>query len=74
MRANPRFTIPIFFFLGRTDYNTPSSVAAAYLDSIQAPRKEVVWFEHSSHFPFFEEPAQFRAQMMRVDSMSSKPQ
>ena len=58
--------IPVFFFLGRHDYNTPSDLAADYLERLRAPLKRVVWFERSAHFPFWEEPARFRQEMERV--------
>jgi len=38
----------------------------AVLDRLQAPHKELVWFEHSAHIPFFEEPERFTAEMRRV--------
>lgn len=64
----PRFDVPVFFLLGRFDMNTPSDLAAAYLDRLEAPRKGVEWLEGSAHFPFFEEPERFRAAMLRVDA------
>lgn len=49
------FQVPIFFFEGRyAPYGRPSLIAD-YLQAIQAPQKEIVWFENSGHFPFFEE-------------------
>jgi proline iminopeptidase len=30
-------------------------VIADYAQTINAPQKEIVWFENSSHFPFYEE-------------------
>lgn len=58
--------IPVFFFLGRHDYNTPSDLAADYLERLRAPLKRVVWFERSAHFPFWEEPDKFHQEMERV--------
>jgi pimeloyl-ACP methyl ester carboxylesterase len=63
-----RFDVPVFFFLGRYDLTTPSKLAADYLDRLDAPLKQVVWFEESAHFPFFEEPTVFHREMIRVDS------
>ena len=63
----PGFDIPVFFFLGRHDYNTPSRLAGDYLDRLAAPLKGLVWFEESSHFPFFEEPDRFHEEMVRLD-------
>lgn len=63
--------VPVFLFLGRYDYNTPSALAAQYLESLGAPLKGVVWFGRSAHFPFFEEPDRFRWELQRVDSLVS---
>ena len=58
--------VPVFFFLGRHDYNTPSQLAARYLDHLDAPLKGLVWFEASAHFPFFEEPDRFHTELLRA--------
>jgi pimeloyl-ACP methyl ester carboxylesterase len=67
--------VPVYFFLGRYDYNTPSELAAAYLQTLSAPSKKLVWFEESAHFPFLEEPAKFAAEMNHVlaDIQASSP-
>jgi pimeloyl-ACP methyl ester carboxylesterase len=62
-----RVGVPVFFFLGRHDLNAPSQLAAGYLDRLDAPLKGLVWFEHSAHFPFFEEPERFHKEMVRVN-------
>lgn len=56
---------PTFMFLGRNDWTTPSSVAAEWLDRLQAPAKAVAWFEHSAHLPFIEEPGRFFAALLQ---------
>jgi pimeloyl-ACP methyl ester carboxylesterase len=62
-----RVGVPVFFFLGRHDFNTPSRLAAEYLARLDAPLKGLVWFDHSAHFPFFEESDLFRKEMVRVE-------
>lgn len=62
------FDIPVYFFLGRHDYNTPSTLAADYLKRLHSPLKGLIWFEYSAHFPFFEEPVKFHAEMRRIDA------
>ncbi|HEX8256721.1 MAG TPA: alpha/beta hydrolase [Allosphingosinicella sp.] len=57
------FRVPIFFFLGRHDWNEPSTLAADYLRRIRAPDKGLVWFEHAAHFPFLEQPERFHGAM-----------
>ena len=47
--------VPVYFCLGRHDYEVPSPLSARYFDALKAPRKQLVWFEHSSHLPNIEE-------------------
>jgi len=53
------FRVPVFFLLGRYDWQVPSILAERYFERIDAPLKRLVWFEHSAHNPPFEEPALF---------------
>ena len=58
--------VPVFLFLGRTDYVAPSDLAAGWLDRMRAPVKRAIWFERSSHFPHYEEPDAFQAALRGV--------
>jgi hypothetical protein len=60
------FQIPVFFFAGRHDFNTPSELVAGYLEAIDAPAKGITWFEESGHSPPWEEPEGFRARLLEV--------
>ena len=44
-----RFELPAYFFAGKYDYNTPSSLAEDYLNTLSAPHKALIWFPESSH-------------------------
>lgn len=55
----PELKIPVYFFMGRYDYMTPSEVAYSYYGQLIAPVKQFVWFENSAHFPHFEEKERF---------------
>ena len=59
LRGYRSFAVPVFFLLGRHDWQMPASLAAAYFDTIEAPCKRLVWFEQSAHYPPFEEPRKF---------------
>jgi len=59
-----RLGVPVAFFLGRHDYNTPSRLASDYLDRLEAPFKRLCWFESSAHFPFFSQPEEFHRQLL----------
>ena len=56
--------IPIYLIQGRHDWNVPSSLAKEWLDSLEAPKKEIFWFEKSGHGPLEEEPDKFNQTIM----------
>ncbi len=62
----PRLDVPVHLLLGRKDHWVPPATSMAYLDALEAPAKEVVWFEHSGHEPFVDEPERFNRAMLRV--------
>lgn len=51
--------VPLYLFAGRHDVVTPTDLAQAYFHEVDAPEKELVWFERSAHCPHLEEPARF---------------
>ncbi|MBC7545844.1 MAG: alpha/beta hydrolase [Candidatus Sericytochromatia bacterium] len=57
----PAVAVPVTFCLGRHDWVTPSVLADAYLQTLQAPVKRAVWFEQSAHCAHWEEPDTFLA-------------
>ena len=60
----PRLELPVYFFEGRHDYNTPWELVQEYYDKLEAPKgKQLIWFEDSAHSPNLEEPEKF-AEMM----------
>lgn len=64
--------VPIYFCVGRYDYNTPSVLTEKYYNQIIAPEKELIWFEESAHFPHFEEPENFIELTKRIKEKSEK--
>lgn len=61
-----RVSVPVYLFEGRQDYTAPDACAVKFLDGLSARRKQIVWFEHSAHFPFLEEPQVFASALERV--------
>ena len=59
-----RLEVPVVFFLGRHDYTVPAPIAAAWMERLRAPKKQVVWFEHSAHLPMVEEPGRVFAALL----------
>ena len=60
------YKAPVYFFIGTSDYTTPHELVTEYFDRIEAPKKEMVYFQESAHFPFFEEPERFNSEIIRV--------
>jgi pimeloyl-ACP methyl ester carboxylesterase len=58
-----RLEVPVFFMLGRRDMQAVASVAAAYFEVLEAPHKQLIWFEASGHMAPFEEPELFNRLM-----------
>ena len=67
----PELQMPAFFFLGRNDHWVPVEASVAYIEALNAPSKRLVWFEHSGHEPFVDEPAKFNALMTELVLPSS---
>jgi pimeloyl-ACP methyl ester carboxylesterase len=65
-RSVPRLEVPVFFLLGRHDRHVDARIAAAYYETLQAPRKSLVWFEESAHNVPFEEPERFQRTLVEA--------
>ena len=55
----PALEVPVFFLVGRHDYQTPFTLAEQYYHVLEAPAKELIWFDHSAHMPHMEETEKF---------------
>ena len=53
------FEVPIFFFTGTHDWQTPVALSDKWFAEIDAPFKELIHFEESSHAVVNEEPGKF---------------
>lgn len=54
-----KLQVPVYFFLGRHDVNAPTELAEEYCNVLEAPKKRIVWFEHSGHSPWLNESDTF---------------
>lgn len=55
-----KFSVPIYIFDGRLDMNTPSELVEDWYNKIEAPDKDLIWFDHSGHNPIGDEPEKFK--------------
>ena len=51
---------------GAHDQAAPAAPAERYAALLEAPGKQLVWFEHSAHMPHLEEPGRFRQLLAQV--------
>jgi pimeloyl-ACP methyl ester carboxylesterase len=47
--------VPVYFLVGRYDVNAMASLAERSYDVLDAPHKELIWFEKSGHPPLYSE-------------------
>jgi pimeloyl-ACP methyl ester carboxylesterase len=68
------FPIPVVMFMGRHDYTTPSEPTRRWLDGLQAPYKQGVWFENASHMIPWEEPGKMLLSLVQhVRPLAARP-
>ncbi len=53
------FELPVYMILGRHDMNNPSRIPEEYFNLLQAPSKELFFFEDSGHGMIWEEADKF---------------
>ncbi len=68
-----RLEVPVFFAEGRYDLNAMTVLAERYFNVLNAPKKKLVWFEHSGHNPEHEEAAAFNDFMVNTVLAQTRP-
>ncbi len=59
-----QLSVPVIVTQGVHDYNTPTKIAAAWFEKLQAPFKKWISFEESAHSPIFEEPQKWGKEVL----------
>jgi len=54
-----KIDVPVYFIFGRHDYQTPFELGERYRDKLEAPFKELIWFNESGHSPHLTESEKF---------------
>lgn len=56
----PRIEVPVYFFTGRYDYNSPFEETERYYKALDAPQgKHLIWFENAAHMLPYEVPDEY---------------
>ncbi len=55
----PAFPLPVYYILGKNDWQVSSTVAAQFFDKISAPRKRLFWIPNAGHSTDTDNPTAF---------------
>lgn len=70
----PDIAVPVFIFQGNEDPVTPATLAGEYLQTLNAPRKEMVLLEGGGHFAVWSMAEKFREELvLRVRPLAKSP-
>ncbi|MBO4289070.1 MAG: alpha/beta hydrolase [Lachnospiraceae bacterium] len=58
-----KFEVPFYIFQGHQDWNTPWTLLSDWFGKIEAPDKDLIFFENSGHNPMSDEPEAFKKAM-----------
>jgi pimeloyl-ACP methyl ester carboxylesterase len=62
----PKLEVPVYFFVGQHDFQTPTELTEQYYELLECPYKEFIVFEDSAHMLNFEEPEKFYQECLRI--------
>jgi pimeloyl-ACP methyl ester carboxylesterase len=63
----PRLDVPVYFLVGRHDFNAPFELTQAYYERLEAPQgKQIIWFENSAHDIFFDQPQELVNELVKI--------
>lgn len=55
----PDYSVPVFYILGRDDWQTSATLATEYFEKINAPQKGLYWIENAGHATDIDNPVDF---------------
>ncbi|MGH8146026.1 MAG: alpha/beta fold hydrolase [Rhodanobacteraceae bacterium] len=68
------FACPVFFFAGKQDKTTPSSIVAAYYKTIHAPVKRLFLIDNAAHYVMNDAPGKVLMDLVKyVRPLSQRP-
>ena len=68
----PALAVPVYFLIGRNDYNTPFKLVEEYYSRVNAPSKTLIVFEESAHTPFFSEREKFNRELISILALENQ--
>ena len=72
-RDFPVSSIPVHFFAGRHDHQTPGELAEEYYNFLEAPLKTFTWFENSGHTMIWDEVDKTTEELIKIANETLNP-
>ncbi len=66
LETAPEIKCPIYFFISQNDFVCNYRVAERYHSKLKADKKQIVWFDRSTHAIPFQEPKRFSAELIKI--------
>jgi pimeloyl-ACP methyl ester carboxylesterase len=66
-------SIPVHFFAGRYDHQTPGELTKEYYNFLEAPVKSFTWFENSGHSMIWDEVDKTTEELIRIANETLNP-
>lgn len=70
---SPSLNVPVYMIKGRWDINASNPLTEEYFALLDAPHKELIWFEDSAHTPMWDEPNHFVDVMVNTVLAQTQP-
>lgn len=67
----PALDCPVFFMASKKDLVANFEVSAAYFEALKAEKKELIWFEESTHEIPSQEPKKFIKELLRIGKIKN---
>ena len=62
----PELKIPVYLFLGKYDYITPTEPVVRYFNVLKCQKKKIIWFNKSAHRMDIEESDKFQDEISKI--------
>ncbi|MBE0690943.1 MAG: alpha/beta hydrolase, partial [Anaerolineae bacterium] len=69
-----QLSVPVYIVKGRWDVNAINSQTEEYFAVLEAPHKELIWFEDSQHTPLWDSPHHFVDVMVNTVMAQTRPE
>lgn len=64
----PSINCPVYFFVSNNDYVANFKVAEQYFNRLEADKKEIIWFDKSTHEIPSDEPKKFSEELINISN------